>query len=639
MNAKIEATFKFAKNEFEKYIAKLDKKPDWIKPLELELSSDKDDPMSEDGYTLDLNSEKWAVTGTNRRSVLFGVYHILELMGFRFPVLGEENDFIPENPIEPDLERIEEKPSFNIRGFDPTVCGTFPDGEFSTAELDPQDNLKIIDWCAKNRMNIVCVHFEYIEDFRTKLLPEVEKRGLITAYTGHCYNLFLDRKKLSQEHPEYFALMNGRREDQGWRTQFCETNTEFKELLINEFINVIKKYPEADIYSFWRNDGPFGCECDECVKMKVPSQAYYEVLGEVKNRLPEELNHKHIGGISYRKSLRVPEQNKSTNIDINFLAQMERCYKHALNDNEKCIRTTNSDEKGALANKLYAEVIKEWKEKSDTSLIVWTYYSKIAWAARPYSIMDTIEKDLNFFRENGMDGVLSHHVCTDTWNTYENTHYVFAKSLWDKSRKVKDYHLDFLKHRFTQNGERELAERYFRVLEKASSKYTPSSDDDRFSYIDEPEKVFEETKEIVEITEELSENRVSNLYKIMAKYLHYDFASCYYTLKREEYTEKSREEKEIVDDFRSLTKSGIEALKNARLAVEYDRKLVALYDELKNSKGIHEPYGRNINSILGRLSVNTYFILLANEQANMLKAIAAGIKPDDANAAVLASLN
>jgi hypothetical protein len=75
----------------------------------------------QDSFTLKSFDHKLWISGSNARSVLYGVYKYLKMHGFAFLYPGEEGEVIPEDPALPLKALILQKKPTALSGDLPTV--------------------------------------------------------------------------------------------------------------------------------------------------------------------------------------------------------------------------------------------------------------------------------------------------------------------------------------------------------------------------------------------------------------------------------------------------------------------------------------------------------------------------------------
>lgn len=183
------------------------------------------------------------------RGLANGIYAYLEKLGFRWFHPGEEWTYVPT--LKNICMVINQKitPDFSMRAFF---------GSYGTPRNYYADPTKIVDkawaqWAYRNRM----------------------EGGL----KGHSWNEFLWRniQELLQ-HPEYMAMVDGKRVKPNTAMKFCISNKGFQQLFIKDMVAQLKAAMGNDKFGTYYisvepSDGEGDCECDECKK-----------LGSVSNR-------------------------------------------------------------------------------------------------------------------------------------------------------------------------------------------------------------------------------------------------------------------------------------------------------------------------------------------------------------------
>ena len=104
----------------------------------------KDSSRLQDSFSLKSIDDKLFITGSNPRSVLYGVYEYLKYSGFAFLYPGPEGEIIPESP------------QFTVDGFDrkETASRTF---RGIAARPEPgklEEGIQLIHFMAKNKYNL-----------------------------------------------------------------------------------------------------------------------------------------------------------------------------------------------------------------------------------------------------------------------------------------------------------------------------------------------------------------------------------------------------------------------------------------------------------------------------------------------------
>lgn len=140
-----------------------------------------------DAYAIHAERETIALAGTTPRATLYGVYDLLRRFGVRFfapafPFYAGQHEFVPLlAAVQLAPCHVVERPAFAIRR-------KYVEEGWSHT---PSTLVALIDWMAKNRLNVLVYPYDYQrwglvrwDLWREQLLPELEKRGLLLEVGG-----------------------------------------------------------------------------------------------------------------------------------------------------------------------------------------------------------------------------------------------------------------------------------------------------------------------------------------------------------------------------------------------------------------------------------------------------------------------
>ena len=187
--------------------------------------------LGSEGFVLRTEGNHVVIVGGRQRGTMYGVYTFLEKLGCRW--------------FTRDLGVIPKKPTLTLEPFDEMHKPAFEYRESSFWEVFDKD------WAARNKMNGSHLNLDESTGGKVEYYPFVH-----TAY------LILPPDKYFNDHPEYYALVDGKRRSEG--AQLCLTNPDVLRLAIETVLEWIEQHPEASIYSVSQNDCEGWCECDNC---------------------------------------------------------------------------------------------------------------------------------------------------------------------------------------------------------------------------------------------------------------------------------------------------------------------------------------------------------------------------------------
>ena len=301
----------FAKKELDKYLKMLKISAD----IELGVSptlGSVDDPSYDDAIEICVANKKGHIFGSNERSVLIGVYRLLEEWGIRWVRPGKNGTYYPQICDARDVV-ICETASKRHR----TMC---IEGAVSIENV-----LDMIEWCPKAGFNGYYIQFDsaftffdrwYSHNKSTVKKPEpfseekaieyvgimtreIKKRGLMLHRMGHGWtcNPFginisswddVDPKEIPDSYREICAMVNGKRDvwlNKPLTTQLCYSNPKVRTTIADAVIDYLKKNPDTDIVHFWLGDYFNNyCECPKCMKYRVS-----DLLLKMANEITEKM--------------------------------------------------------------------------------------------------------------------------------------------------------------------------------------------------------------------------------------------------------------------------------------------------------------------------------------------------------------
>ena len=225
-------------------------------------------PKAWEGFAIFAEGAKLYIMGNIPRATLYGVYDFLEQeLGVRF--------------VAPKLTHVPGRAVLKVRitprRFDPVL------------EYRSLDGVNDGVWAVRNRLN---AHGQSIPFER--MLGGVRYAG----YPWHTFEVLVSVDKYFKDHPEYFAMKNGKRISK--RTQLCLTNPEVFEIAIKTLRGWIQNQTKSNSYnpdtllmvSVTQNDWRNWCECPKCKaiddKEGGPSGSYMSFVNKVAEALEDD---------------------------------------------------------------------------------------------------------------------------------------------------------------------------------------------------------------------------------------------------------------------------------------------------------------------------------------------------------------
>ena len=349
--------------------------------------------LGKEGYVLKTVGKRLVIAGGEPRGTLYGVYGLLEEhWGCRW--------------FTPDCSRIPHYDRLVIGPLDETLVPALEYREPFT--FDCFDG----DWCARNRMN----------SSSARLGPQ--HGGKVRFGSGffvHTFNRLVPPEKYFDEHPEYFALVKGKRLKD--RTQLCCTNEDVIRLVTEGILKAIENDPEAFVFSVSQNDWYNYCECEKCQALAKAEESQIAPVLQMVNRVAEVVEQRYpdkaIETLAYQWTRKPPKTMRPRPNVIIRLCSIECCFAHPL---ATC---------DLPANQAFVEDLKGWA-KIGNRLWVWDYVTDFRHYYLPFPNQRVRNDNIKLFVENNVTGIFEQ----DTYNTPNSElaalgGYMTAKFLWN----------------------------------------------------------------------------------------------------------------------------------------------------------------------------------------------------------------
>lgn len=260
---------------------------------------------------------------------------------------------------------------------------------------------------------------------------------------NHSFYALLSTSEFGNSHPEYFALIDGRRrnldgsgEDSGGNgTELCLTNYDVLRIVTERVLQSLDKNPAARNVSVSQNDNDYYCRCDKCAAVDSAEASPMGSLLTFVNAVADEVAKKHpnvkVGTLAYRYSRTPPKTVRPRpNVQIQ-LCSLEACAFHPMTD------TT-------CPGSAFAADMLAWGEIC-ADIFIWNYNTNFSDYLLPCANLRNIEPNIRFFVEHGAKGAFMQGAYdAQGAELSELRNYVIANLLWDPTRGGEQLINEFL---------------------------------------------------------------------------------------------------------------------------------------------------------------------------------------------------
>ena len=236
-------------------------------------------PFTREHYLIRSTEKSLYLLGTTDLAVSHAVWDFLHRLGYRQFFPGETWEYIPKIADVKIAADDFEEPAFYARKI------WYNWGLWGYNEVPYQD------WCRRNRM---------VKGFDLQ--------------SGHAYEGIMAANRAEfEKHPEYFAVIDGKRTTTWNDQKFCISNPGLRKLVVDYAVREFEKNPNRDSISMDPSDGGGWCQCEECAKLGSPSNRVVLLASEVADAVNKlDLGEKVVGFYAYNEhslppTIRVPK--------------------------------------------------------------------------------------------------------------------------------------------------------------------------------------------------------------------------------------------------------------------------------------------------------------------------------------------
>jgi hypothetical protein len=396
------------------------------------------------------------------RGTLYAVYNVLDELGVRWyrpETWGEHVPKTAEIKLEAGLRR--HKPTFKYRM-------SFMNYRYWSDTTAAQDALAM-RWAYRNRVNTVSGYFIRNEEFG----------GTRFIHTQHNYSNLVPAKQYFKTNPEYFALVDGKRIENG---QLCLGNPQVQELVAQKVLEFSDKRKRFETVSIEPDDHSRWCQCELCTAMDDPNQTTPSVVPDATPSRPmgnisTSNRVARFGTIIAQKVAQVKPDLKV--VWLAYLQQTEppskvqslpantlvspAAFSSAFSDPQLAY----SDYSKALhdptsaPNQRFVNVLQGWGKM--TELITREYWSGIAWVG-PMPLIATMKDRLTAYQKYNVSGF--YNEVHPHWGPQGIDLYFYTRLAWKPEMDVEK-ELDLYCENY-YGPAAEPMKRYHRLLEDAA---------------------------------------------------------------------------------------------------------------------------------------------------------------------------
>ena len=244
-------------------------------------------------------------------------------------------------------------------------------------------------------------------------------KGRHSAY--HSFFEILPPKVYFKKHPEWYSLVNGKREAK----QLCLANGEMKAEYIKETLKRLREDSSVDFIQVSQNDWRGYCTCEKCKAMMdedggAPSGPYLRFANDVAAAVEKEFPNVRIDTFAYQFTRRAPAKTRPRHNVVVRLCDIECDFARPL------------AEPLPPKEAKFAKDLADWRRVAGGNLFIWDYLANFQNYMMPHPNIGSIAPNIRLFAENGAVGVFEQGDAICAAGSFAALrHYVTSHLLWD----------------------------------------------------------------------------------------------------------------------------------------------------------------------------------------------------------------
>jgi len=283
----------------------------------------------------------------------------------------------------------------------------------------------------------------YYKDYENPEFAEKHKLSPSGAHSGWgfwCHSFReLFPSDLYDEHPEYFALIDGERRRE---SQPCLSNENVYNIICDNLKKHIQEKPEVKYWSVSQLDHAEYCRCPECKAKDDADGSPMGSLLQFVNRIAAEFPDKIISTLAYWYTRKPPKITRpAANVHI-MLCNIEAGRGRPIE--------TDPENKGSKQELL------EWA-KICGKVFLWDYCIQFANLVSPFPNLRVLAPNIRFFVAHNVCSLFSQCNREKFGEFAELRGYMLAKLMWNPSLDDREIMKDFLSGYYGEVGEYLLA--------------------------------------------------------------------------------------------------------------------------------------------------------------------------------------
>lgn len=267
--------------------------------------------------------------------------------------------------------------------------------------------------------------------------------GFVQEAKVHSFHRFVPEKTFYTSHPEYYALVRGRR----LPTQLCLSNDTVYQIIRDSVEALFKRFPESEVISVSQDDNTQYCTCERCASFDAEEGSPSGTMIQLVNRVANAFPNKTISTLAYQYTRHAPKHLRPEKNVLITLCSIE------------------ADRSAPIAQKSkdFENDLKEWSSIGAT-LQIWDYTTQFTNFLAPFPNIETLKPNINLFVDNNAKWIFEQHSHNPS-ELFELRSWLMSKLLWNPSLDYQTLLTEFTNAYYGKAGS--LVKEYINDLHKS----------------------------------------------------------------------------------------------------------------------------------------------------------------------------
>ena len=244
-------------------------------------------------------------------------------------------------------------------------------------------------------------------------------------HMGHTYAIYFPTEEYFAAHPEYYSLVNGKRQ----ASQLCHTNEDVIRLSIEKTLKIFRENPDVTVTAIGPNDGRGFCDCPNCKRLDDENGgragSFFYFVNRIAEGVKKEFPNNHLISLAYLDYAKPPVKLKVDPYIIIQLCTDSHAWKYQF-----CNIWESED---------FQKMLKGWHE-AKAKIYLWDYTTDYVHHLVPMANWAVVADNTRFNIKNGVAGIMYESEANDI---DEMRGWVWAKQLWNPELDAKSLLKDF----------------------------------------------------------------------------------------------------------------------------------------------------------------------------------------------------